>query len=154
MHICRCTCIMNLKFKVQKCLKNFEFKWVQVRFLIGQVLGSQEMYRKFCPKMYQEMFLKPWHFLLPKTFRKFHILGIFPGLGNFIFLPVHGTNACMISETSTYLPRAWMRRGLSNCFPLSVCLSICQDFLPFDDHTYVRTYNGCQQCRASYPFTK
>ena len=72
----------------RKCLRNFEFKWVQERFLIGQVLGSQEMYRKFCPKMYQEMFLKSWHFLLPKTFRKFHILSIFPGLGNFIFLPV------------------------------------------------------------------
>jgi len=72
----------------RKCLGNFEFKWVQERFLIGQVLGSQEMYRKFCPIIYQEMFLKHWHFLLPETFRKFHILGTFPGLGNSIFLPV------------------------------------------------------------------
>ena len=88
MHICMCTCIMNWSLRSRKCLRNFEFKWVQERFLIGQVLGSKEMYRNFCPKMYQEMFLKPWHFLLPKTFRKFHILGIFPGLGNFIFLPV------------------------------------------------------------------
>ena len=89
----------ELSLRSRKCLWNFEFKWVQERFLIGQVLGSKEMYRKFCPKMYQEMFLKTWYFLLPKSFRKFHILGIFPGLGNFIFLSVKRSSSTSLFQS-------------------------------------------------------